>query len=395
MTDSSRHPRADALIQVEKIASGGAGLGRLNGKVVFIPYTLPGETVRVQIVREKKDYARAQVLEIIKASPLRREPECPLFGLCGGCDFQHTDYEEQKNIKLRMVQETFKRIGRVEPGEILFEQSAPFGCRSRVQLHRTPDGELPWGFKKAASDECVPVRHCPAAVPEINDFLAGEAGKAAGRDFHGGSDGSSGSGGGRIHVFGSGGRTAFRKDDEIRLTLCGKDIVFSPECFFQSNIPLLEKLIGRAFNGLSGSRALDIYGGVGTFAAFLEDRFRNVISIEENPLSSSYARRNLNPDTTRVFTGSVEDWIAGSADAQTPPDLIVADPPRAGLSGAVRAFLKKTGSPLILYVSCDAGTLARDSAFLLENGYTLDQYRLFDFYPQTAHVESLCRFTRN
>jgi 23S rRNA (uracil1939-C5)-methyltransferase len=382
MGDGFQHSfvNGDAVIQIEKIAFGGAGLGRINGKVVFTPYTLPGETVRVRVFREKKDYAQAVPLEILNASPLRKRPQCSLFGICGGCDFQHTDYEEQKNIKRRMVRETFQRIGRIDPGEILFEESVPFGWRSRVQLHRMAEGEVPWGFKKAASDECAPVRGCPTAVPEINDFLAARADA----DFRGGD---------RVHVFGHDGRAVFRRDDEICVKLRGKDIVFSPQCFFQSNIPLLEKLIQSAFTGLSGGRALDIYGGVGTFAVFLEEGFRSVVSIEENPLSSSYARRNLNPDTTRVFTGRAEDWIASGAGAA--PDLVVVDPPRAGLSGAVRAFLKKLGCPLILYVSCDAGSLARDSAFLLDGGYSLREYRIFDFYPQTAHVESLCRFTRN
>jgi 23S rRNA (uracil1939-C5)-methyltransferase len=241
-------------------------------------------------------------------------------------------------------------------------------------------GEVPWGFKKAASDECVPVGRCPAAVPEINDFLAARADAG----FRGGD---------RVPVFGFGGRAAFRADDEVCLRLCGKDIVFSPGCFFQSNIPMLEKLVRGAFAGLSGNRALDIYGGVGTFAVFLEEVFRSVLSIEENPLAASYARRNLNPDRTRVFAGRAEDWIA-SGDAPA-PDLVVVDPPRAGLSGLVRAFLKKLGSPLILYVSCDAGSLARDSAFFLDGGYSLGECRIFDFYPQTAHVEMLCRFTRN
>jgi 23S rRNA (uracil1939-C5)-methyltransferase len=375
-------PEGEAVIRIEKIASGGAGLGRINGKVVFTPYTLPGETVRVKIVREKKDYARAELLEIISPSARRRQPECSLFGICGGCDFQHTGYEEQREIKLLMARETFKRIGRFDPGEIFFEESAPFGCRSRVQLHRMGDGELPWGFKKAASGECVPVRQCPAAVPEINDFLAN--GPAA--DFRGGE---------RVHVFGHNGRAVFRNGDEIRVRLRGKDLVFSPECFFQSNIPLLEKLVrAAAFADLRGDLALDMYGGVGTFAAFLEEGFRSVVSIEENPVSSFYARRNLNPDVTRVFCGRAEDWIDSGAGRAAGADLVVVDPPRSGLSGAVQAFLKKLGCPFILYVSCDAGSLARDSAFLLDSGYSLQEYRLFDFYPQTAHMEILCRFTR-
>jgi 23S rRNA (uracil1939-C5)-methyltransferase len=374
-------------VRIEKIASGGAGLGRLEGKVVFVPYTLPGEEARVRIIREKKDYAQALPLEILRPSAKRRPPLCPLFGICGGCDFQHTGYAEQKEIKRDILRETFRRIGHFDIAEIPFEESPPFGYRHRVQLHRTAaPGSPPWGFKKAMDTAVAPLKHCPVAVQEINDFLA--------------SPGGAGSGAERIQVFGWNGRAAFRGEEEIRLDLCGKSLVFSPECFFQSNIPLLEKLCRAAFTAdLRGDYALDLYGGVGTFGVFLTEGFRRVVSVEADPLSAAYAGRNLETGKARVFPGTVENWLAsregpghGGADGKT-PDLIVLDPPRAGVSPALRAFLKKAGSPLILYISCDPGSLARDSAFLLENGYSLAEYRLFDFYPQTAHVESLCRFT--
>jgi 23S rRNA (uracil1939-C5)-methyltransferase len=378
-------------LHIQKITSGGAGMGRVDGKVVFVPRTLPGERVRARIIREKKDYAEADPLEILTPAPGRKAPECPLFGVCGGCDFQHTGYAAQKEIKKDMVRETFRRVGRFDPGDIPFEESSPFAYRSRVQLHRkarasTGEPVAPWGFKKAASDEIVAVRGCPVAVPEINDFLRAQDmtdNKTPGE---------------RLQVFGWNGQAVSGADGEVRLELCEKILHFSPGCFFQSNIPLLEKLVRRAFADLDGECALDLYAGVGTFGVFLAERFRRVVSVEENPVSAAWARRNLDPGGTKIFQAAVEKWIAaqgrGAAAGKT-PDLIVLDPPRAGLTAAVRAFLKKTGSPLILYISCDAPSLARDSAFLLENGYSLAEYRLFDFYPQTAHVESLCRFIRN
>jgi 23S rRNA (uracil1939-C5)-methyltransferase len=379
----------EETVRIEKVTAGGAGLGRLAGKVVFVPYTLPEEDVRVRIVREKKDYAQALPLEILRPSPKRCAPRCSLFGLCGGCDFQHTGYAEQKEIKRDIVRETFRRIGHFDINAIAFEESLPFGYRRRVQLHKTALGDAPrWGFRKAGDTAIVPAGHCPVAVPEINDFLASPEG-----DFPGGQ---------RIQVFGWNGRAVFRREEEIRLELCGRAIIFSPDCFFQSNIPALEKLCRAAFTAdLRGDYALDLYGGVGTFGVFLVERFRRVVSVEENPLSAAYARRNLDPGKARVFSETVEKWLVspdgpgrGGAGGKT-PDIIVLDPPRAGLSPALRAFLKKAGSPLILYISCDTGSLARDSAFLRESGYSLAEYRLFDFYPQTAHVESLCRFTLN
>jgi 23S rRNA (uracil1939-C5)-methyltransferase len=387
-----------AVTVIEKIASGGAGMGRINGKIVFVPYTLPGEKVRVRLVREKKDCSWACLLEVLESSPQRVTPECRLFALCGGCDFQHTSYDVQKKLKQDLARETFKRIGHIDiddMGEIPFEESPPFGYRSRVRLHRcagtrNPPSARPqaaaaasgWAFREAADNGLVPLQHCPVATPEINAFLTLPAAGGEGR-------------GDCLQVFGWKGITAFRPEDVIDLTLCGKNIVFSPECFFQSNIPLVEKLMRAAFADISGGYALELYGGVGTFGIFLEDRFRSLVSVEENPVSASFARRNLNSARARVFSGSAEKWIASSGYRAKCPDAVIVDPPRAGLSVKVRAFLKKLCAPLVVYVSCDAGSLARDSAFLLDCGYALRDYRVFDFYPQTAHVESLCRFTRN
>ncbi|MCL1818609.1 MAG: TRAM domain-containing protein [Spirochaetaceae bacterium] len=376
ITDKNR----ECVIGIEKIVAGGAGMGRSGGKVVFTPRTLPGEEVRARITREKKDYAEAEPVEILSPSPFRVSPVCPLFGVCGGCDFQHTDYHNQTEIKKTIVRETLRRIARFELQDVPCEESAPFAYRSRVQLHRIAparENSPLWGFRKAASSELVPVERCPVAAGEINDFLASRE-DCSSRE--------------KIHVFGWNGRAAFGANEEIRIELCGKPLSFSPECFFQSNIPLLEKLIRHACEGLRGDYALDLYAGAGTFGLFLAEGFRRVVSVEGNPSSAAWAQRNL--AGARVFPGAVEDWLR-TREADAAPDLIVLDPPRTGLSAAARAFLKKAGSPLLLYISCDVASLARDLAFLLENGYNMTEYRLFDFYPQTAHVESLCRLTRN
>ena len=362
-------------------------MGRGGGKVIFVPRTLPGEEVRIEITREKKDYAEARSLQVLKASPLRVSPACPLFGVCGGCDFQHTDYANQLEIKKNIIMETFRRIARIELPDIHCEESAPFAYRSRVQLHRLGSTEnasaqegarrRAWGFREAGSNRVVPVEHCPVAAPEINDFLASGVDVPEKQ---------------KIQVFGAGGRAFFDPDTEIRLELRGKTIAFSPDCFFQSNIPLLEKLIRKACSGPGGDCALDLYAGAGTFGIFLAERFRRIVCVEENPVSAAWARRNLASVDARVFPVPVEEWLRTAREAA---DLVILDPPRTGLSAALRTFLVKSGAPIILYVSCDLGSLARDLAFLTEKAYTLSEYSFFDFYPQTAHVESLCRLTRN
>lgn len=372
----------DHTLTIEKIASGGAGLGRLDGKVVFVPYTLPGETVEVRLVQEKKDYARAIPLRIAESSPLRRKAECPLFTVCGGCDFQHIDYAQQREIKRGLYREAFRRTGGIDLvcGEIPFEDSDPFGYRSRVQVHRASGRG--WGYKEAYGGRVVPVEYCPVAVPEINAFFAdgGKSVLSSGRE--------------RVNLFGRNGRLYSRDDEEIEVSILGKNLTFSTACFFQSNLPMLEKLVRGAFGGLSGSLALDLYGGVGVFGVFLADGFRRVVTVEENPVSAGFAGRNLPPDGTEVYPGSVEKWLEsrGRSGGAGMPDLVIVDPPRGGLSPSVRNFLLKSCPPEIVYISCDAVTLARDARYFLDRGYSLKEFRIFDFYPQTAHMESLCRF---
>jgi 23S rRNA (uracil1939-C5)-methyltransferase len=389
----------EGSVRIEKIAAGGAGMGRVGGKVVFVPYTLPGEEVRFRVRREKKDYAEALPVEILEASAVRQVPRCPVFGECGGCDFQHMAYGEQRETKRGIFRETFRRLGGIEIGEVPFEEGPAWAWRNRVGLHAAESstgvssasggpepgvgprlGPGPWGFKRAGDSGCVPLRSCPLAVREINDFLAGADGREAGGEAR------------KLSLFGWGGRAFFRRREEIRLELCGCEIVFSPECFFQSNVVMLEKLVREAFLGLSGGYALDLYGGAGVFAVFLARRFGRVLSVEEDAVSSAFAARNLKGFGARAVRQSVEGWISSAPKGI--PDLIVVDPPRTGLSPVARDFLRRSGAPRIFYVSCDAGTLARDSASLVRGGYEIAGVRIFDFYPQTAHVESLCCFVR-
>jgi 23S rRNA (uracil1939-C5)-methyltransferase len=174
--------------------------------------------------------------------------------------------------------------------------------------------------------------------------------------------------------------------------LLGKTLSFSPACFFQSNLRMLESLIPYAFEGLSGEVALDLYGGVGTFGVFLADRFKRVLTIEEDPPAASWAEKNLPPGGGEVFHGPVEKWISTREGRSEKFDAAVVDPPRSGLSAMVKDFLRNRKPPVIVYISCDVITLARDAGFLCGSGYRLKKSAVFDFYPQTAHMESLCTF---
>ncbi len=365
-------------VLIEKLVAGGAGLGRLDGRVVFVPFTIPGEEVEVETTETRKDFLRAKLVAVLKASPSRIAPVCPHFTVCGGCDLQHTAYPAQLEFKRALFVDAFRRIAGVGLRLPEISASDPWGYRCRVQVHASAGGT---GFKEAGSSRVVPVDSCPVASPEVNDFLkdASVRGLRSPRD--------------RLSVFGWGGRW-YREDSEdpARVVVGGRAFRFSAGCFFQSNPSALESLVAFALSGMKeGGRALDLYGGVGTFAVFLADRFERVTLVERDELSASWARRNLEGTRVDVFAGSAEAWL-GTEAAREAVEAVLVDPPRTGLSAEVADFLGRVRPKRLVYVSCDAATLARDVLRLSALGFGLGECRVFDFYPQTAHVESVCVF---
>ncbi len=409
--------RQTRVAVIEKLVAGGDGLARIDGQVVFVPFSLPGEEVRVEVRprREgaRKGFATGAIREILRPSPRRVEAPCPVFGVCGGCAWQHIDYAEQTRLKAGLAAEALERIGRLRPqdlpgisgaaddaaggkriGLLPPAPSPPYGYRNRVQLHRDSRGRL--GFRKRASHAVVPIRGCPIAVPAINAFLADPAaGRPPGRDrflVFGADDwlavegGAAGGRPGGLRLAGSG---------PLAVEMLGRRIEFQVKTFFQSNLGLLPRLVAAAVEGLAGRRALDLYCGVGLFASFLADSFEQVTAVEQNPLSLAFARRNVagRPGARHRFHAArLEDWVR-RAPLDEPLDAAVVDPPRAGLSPQVTAYLLARKPGRLVYVSCDAATLARDLARLLAGGYRLEELRLFDFYPQTAHLEAVARLS--
>lgn len=383
-------------LKVEKLVPGGDGLARHEGKVVFIPGTLPGEKVRVRLRESKKDYARAEVVELLAPSPHRVAPPCPVAGRCGGCEWQHLDYSEQLRQKVALASDALRRLGGIEWPGLSIEPGKPWSYRSRARLHAAPGKRL--GYLARASHEVVPIASCPVADPALDALIAaGTAtpGQSAAWGYRDVSD---------LAPLAS----AAKGDDdavptlaaparELTVPVLGKPIRFDHRCFFQSNVPMLEKLIPYALEGLSGELALDLYCGVGLFGAFLADRFRSVLAVESNPHSLAYARRNIPGPAHRFLEGRLEDLaLKGRLPApDSPPDLVLVDPPRPGLDAAVRDWLLENRPPRLLYVSCNPATLARDLKTLTATTYRVDALKLFDFYPQTAHIESVAKLSLN
>ncbi|OHD11734.1 MAG: hypothetical protein A2Z96_06720 [Spirochaetes bacterium GWB1_48_6] len=362
------------VVTVEKLISGGEGMGRIEGKPVFIPGVLPGEKVEIQITEEKPGFSRGVLVNILEASPHRVAPPCPLTGTCGGCSWQHLDGDYQRQQKALLVQEGFKRLG----AQVIPLPQVIFGdlwhYRHRIQVHRDAEGVT--GFKAAASHKVVQVEFCPVLSPPLNGFLKSlPQSPGTSHRFLAFTDGK--------EVWAQG------RDEEVSLRLLNKTIHFSLEGFFQSNLELLPPLVNRVLELCgTGESVLDLYGGVGTFGTFLSDNFTQVTVVEENKQALALARKNV--PRGQFFLGTVEEWIKTRMPR---PQVVLVDPPRTGLSTSVRKALIKMRPSKIVYVSCNPDTMARDSKDFAAGGYHLKTLEIFDFYPQTPHIEALGLWT--
>ena len=366
-------------IIIEKLVAGGEGLGFLDGKAVFVPGTIPGEKVKAHLARRRRDFDRGTLVEVITRSPNRQAVPCKLAGICGGCDWLHIRYEEQLSQKTAILREAFRRVGHFSWENISVHFGPPLGYRNRVQVHRDRAGQL--GFMGAGSASVVPVSDCPISSTAVNRVFLQPALAPADRE--------------RFTVWGQGATFALEgKDDDrtLEVRIAGKQIVFSVGCFFQSNITVLELLVPFAMKDLAGRSAADLYCGVGLFGAFLADRFSHVTAVESSSLSLSYARRNVKGESNDFYQMRVEQWV-DSCVGRGSFDAVVVDPPRAGLSPEMRRWLSVAKPARLIYVSCNPVTLARDLGELTRSGFAIDEVGLFDFYPQTSHVETVARLS--
>lgn len=378
-------------IIAEKIISGGDSLAKINGKAVFIPQLLPGEKADIEITESKKDYDRGRVVKILEASPFRREPPCPYYGTCGGCNLQIAQDEYQKEIRKGILKDSFIRAIRPAAGSDTLNaiENLQIICgkdweyRNRFQFHSG-------GLMKKAQDSIIAVKDCPVAVPEIRTLL--KEGRLPIKN-------------GRLHVFnghiahepaGNEGFSRSRDNDvqEISATICGKEIFFDIRGFFQSNTDALEKAaleIRPLISRYKGRELLDMYSGVGTFSTLFGEYFSRCTLVEHNRKALRTADRNLSGKAHDTFAMSGENWIKTKA-AKKDYGVVLIDPPRSGIEKPVMKWLCDKKPEAIFSISCDPVTHARDAALLLSAGYRLETLKLLDFYPQTSHIESFALF---
>lgn len=407
-------------------------MGRLpDGRAVFVPFGLPGERVRICLTEEKKNFARGELVEILKPSPDRIAAKCKHFGVCGGCHYQNLPYEKQLVIKTEILRDQLTRIGKIEnpPVAPMVASPSEWNYRNHVQFHLTEAGELGFVAASAADSEAGPVLaidECHLPEESINASwpqLEFEPGADVERvSLRAGADDDLmlllesdvpyapeleiEAGCSVAHVF-----------EEHTVVLAGNDHLFidvkerhfkvSGTSFFQVNTPMAEKMVEHLLSEMPVSASdtlLDLYCGVGLFSAFFASRAGRVIGVESSESACEDFSVNLDEfDNVELYEGAAEAilpaLVAQIANSLAPPvragvRYIIVDPPRAGLAPRVVDAIRALGPRVIAYVSCDPSTLARDARRLIQGGYRLKQVAPFDLFPQTYHIESISIFEK-
>ncbi|HEX2767868.1 MAG TPA: class I SAM-dependent RNA methyltransferase [Geobacteraceae bacterium] len=433
---------SEAVLKIEKMAFGGAGFGHLNGKACFVPFTAPGDSVRIRITKEKRSYLEGEMVELLEPSERRITPPCPVFGTCGGCNWQYLSYTDQLAEKEEIFAELLWRSGRVERDRIeaIAPAPEPFGYRSRIQLKVRCSGNEPQiGFYRAVSHSVVNIpEKCAVAHPLLNRLISSlrsvlaafpETEKMPQIDAAVGDDGRTEL---VIHYIGNAAEEINRHFGKSRHSL-GADAIFlqtgrkktlqkiaggdspalsymvpSPsstdpagyrlefsnggfsQVNYQQNLTLIGIVISWA--GLTGrERVLDIYCGNGNFSLPLAENAAHVLGVEDYRPSITCARRNCAAYDVKNISFQCKDAVSAikrlvSADDKF--DLVFLDPPRTGAAEVVR-MIPALQPRAIIYVSCDPATLARDIGTLKKSGYEVIKSRPVDMFPQTYHIESV------
>jgi len=369
-------------LRIESLVAGGRGVGRLEGRAVFIPDVAPGDLVEMRITSDRGRFLEAAVIKVVEAGPGRVEPRCRHQRQCGGCSWQHLAYPVQVDAKKRMLEDSLRRIGRLtELPETEVWTAEPWGYRNRAQFQPgiDRDGRF-WGFFSGGSRKALRLSECPVLVRELseawNALPPPESSPFEDRYER------------VARVFGWNGKRWLHvpgETSEVGVTVLGRNLRFRSDGFFQSNLALLPRLVEAVMDGLDGKWAVDLYAGVGLFARFLEERFPQVDVVEPDPAASALARQNLSKSKFHPLTA--EGWLSRPQPIR--PDVVVVDPPRQGLTSHALEGLLRLSPRKLRYVSCGHDTLARDLGRFVREGWTLTRLHLFDFYPQTPHLESL------
>jgi len=423
-------------LTIERLAAGGLGLARHEGRIVFLPGVLPGEEVQAEITSARSDYLQAKPLKIVQTHPRRIEPPCPLFLECGGCQLMHAAYPLQFHLKTGAALEAL--VGRYKIQPRLEPAPSPLFYRARVRLHTVPtDGRLALGFFAASSRRLIPVAHCYQLQPAINEILpllaewtaemspyrptptqlevlAGPEGFLFVWDL----PARPGEGLRKIidnppapldperTFFSVRGRLqAGRKPRPehgltwFRSAEHGLRLLAWPGSFVQVNPSVNTIMVAdavRLVKALQPGRVLDLFCGLGNFTLPLAAAAGRVVGVENNPAALANARLNQNLNqigNVSFIRRSAVQAVQNLADQGELFEVVLLDPPRAGARG-LASYLARLQPESIFYFSCHPATLTRDLAEFTSLGFKPAELTVYDMFPQTAHLEILTRLVR-
>ncbi|MBN2549097.1 MAG: class I SAM-dependent RNA methyltransferase [Anaerolineales bacterium] len=405
----------EQIITLEALVYGGDALGRLpDGRAIFVPFALPGEKVRLRIVEQKRGYARGELLEVLEPSPQRTAPRCAHFGLCGGCHYQHLPYEAQLQAKTAIVREQLERLGGLVnvPVQPVVPSPDPFNFRNHIQFHLTQEGRL--GYHRGQGEQAFAIQECHLPEPALNalwpqldfEFIPDleRIGLRLGAD-------------GEIQLIlesrdlqapelvveelpvsvvhlSPAGPLVLAGGASVVMEVLNRPFHVSAGSFFQVNTRVTEKMVAHLLQYLpeyqplsNRTLLLDVYCGVGLFSAFLAGQVGRLVGIEASPSAADDFVVNLDEfDNIELYQAPAELALPALG---LQPDVILVDPPRAGLERRAMDGLLALSAPLLVYISCDLATLGRDARRLIQGGYRLAQVTPFDLFPQTYHIETI------
>ena len=426
-------------LRFEKPVYGGDFLAHQDGKAVFAPFALPGETARVEIVELKRNFARGRVVGERDASPDRVEPKCSHFGRCGGCHYQHATAEQQIAFKKSILEETLRRngIAAAVPIEILTGPSWEY--RNRIRLVVGMDaggGSFRLGYRARFSHEIIAIHECHVSAPVLllcahriaqsllqhgclQDEMEMELmttpkedavmatllvrSSEVGQEIRSRLDAVLSEQNAEVV-----GVTVAVKSEEdyarvlahagenaLRFSVGGIEYAVPAGAFFQVNRLLLESFRDLVTREARGETAWDLFAGVGFFARALEQKFESVVAVESSEASFPSLQQSLSKSRSRAVLKTTQSFLEENRLQREPaPDWIVFDPPRAGLEAKCCSLLNAIYAPRMTYVSCDPTTMARDLKWLTEERFQIDSIHLVDLFPQTFHFESVVQLSR-
>ncbi len=383
--------RGDEIeLTIDAVAFGGAGIGRYGKMVVFVPFTVDGDTVSVKILAVKKRFATAELKFVHAPSPFRFTPRCAAYTRCGACSYQHIAYDHQVVLKNRQVSDALKRIGRFDtiPLEGTIPSPQVYGYRGKADIHiTTGEGqERAIGFAARATNNIVDLERCEIVHESINDALflmRRNESPASRRPLW---------------------STPADEVSETRIMrrVKGREMLVPRDGFFQANLTLTDTLVDvvEEFCNLSGTETvIDGYCGSGLFSLFLAPRCCRIYGIEANGDTVNCAEENLNRagiNSAVFYTGDMARILRDRFIRENlTVDVVLVDPPRIGLEPDTLAALGALNPPKIVYVSCNPATLARDLRALTCFGYSIMRVQPLDMFPQTSHIETVVLLERN